>query len=373
MLLCRLCSPESAEDDITQDKNIKRIAHISPVFLPVPPQNYGGTERVIFDLATEQTRAGHDVTIYGCRTSKGDYAVAGNVDCMAVQQAALASAGKDCPPGLADAITARLIAEIMDAADRYDIIHLHGSMTFSGALQQHRHKLLRTIHWRTDHADHQQFFEYFPDEAVVAISDNQRIHIPHRNVAGRVYHGIDPARYFLDDAGGDALVFLGRMTDQKGPLRAIEIAERCGSPLLLAGDIDPGNPSYFKDHIEPRLAGDIEYIGAVGDREKQTLLGKAKALLFPINWPEPFGLVMIEAMATGTPVIGWRNGSVPEVIDDGVTGRIVSSVADAADAVAQVARLPRRDIRARFERRFDRARMAHEYDAIYHMIMAGGQ
>jgi len=338
----------------------------------VPPLNYGGTERVIFDLATEQTRAGHTVTIHGCRSSSGEFDVAGDTDCMAVQQAELIAASKECPPGLADAITARMIAQIMDAADRYDIIHLHGSMTFSGALQQHRHKLLRTIHWRTDHADHQRFFDYFPDEAVVAISDSQRRHIPRRNVAGRVYHGIDPARYHLDNAGGDALVFLGRMTDQKGPLRAIEIAERCGAPLLLAGDIDPGNPAYFNDYIKPRLTGAIQYIGAVDDQEKQALLGKAKALLFPIDWPEPFGLVMIEAMATGTPVIGWRAGSVPEVIDDGVTGRIVSSIADAADAAAQIAQLPRRAIRARFESRFDRARMAREYDTIYDAIIAGG-
>ena len=343
-----------------------RIAQIAPVVYPVPPQHYGGTERVIADLVREQA-VDHEVTVFcPADCDLGRVRQIGEYRSVSSRVRAVAEA----PPGLAAELEAQQLRDLVRHGSHFDIIHLHGSAHASGVCAALDTPAVRTIHWRADEPDHIEHFDAFPNEKIIAISDNQAQVVPHKNLAGVVHHGLPLDRYNIGDGAGDYLAFLGRMTDQKRPDRAIELARNCGLPLKLAGPVDPGNPGYFERAVAPHLSEFIEHIGSVDDAQKQTLLGQALALVFPIDWPEPFGLVMIEAMASGTPVIAWGQGSTREIVEDGVTGFVVSSLDEAKHAVSKIRQLDRQQVRARFEERFSSERMARETTEIYRRVIA---
>ncbi|MBZ6378350.1 glycosyl transferase family 1 [Pacificimonas flava] len=339
-----------------------RIAQLAPMQFPVPPEGHGGTERVIHDLSEELVAAGHEVTLYAAEDSRTSARL------VSASRSLRGLCGDEETPGLLTVLEAANLAAAARDAHEFDIIHCHTDAYHLAALGGGPAKLLTTIHWRADGGDRQSLFELFPDMQVAAISQNQSTHIPPANLKGIVPHGIPADRYFPGSGGGH-LAFIGRMTDQKRPELAIDIAEAAGHEITLAGTIDPGNPSYFAERVEPRLGGGAHYVGAVNDAEKQQLLGSARALLFPIDWPEPFGLVMIEAMACGTPVIAFRSGSVPEIVEDGVTGFIVDTEAEAVAAVQRLGKLDRLRVRGSFEKRFSSSRMAEGYAALYRSLL----
>ena len=252
----------------------------------------------------------------------------------------------------------------------FDIVHCHGEFSHAAILGERRRHSLTTIHWRVDELDRQLFFAAFPDLPVAAISAAQESGIPASNRAGIVHHGIERDRYALDERPGTHLAFVGRMTDQKRPDTAIRVARAAGRPIRLAGTVDVGNPLYFEREVRPLLGDDAVYVGPVGDAAKGALLAGAEALLFPIDWPEPFGLVMIEAMACGTPVIAWRRGSVLEIVEDGVTGFVVESEAEAVDALSRIGTIDRAGVRRRFEERFTSRHMAERYVQLYERLLA---
>ena len=346
-----------------------RIAHVAPVILPVPPQSYGGTERVIADLAREQAAQGHRVTLFAGRGSdvSGTTCI-GSFDPLSVHEGRPA-AGTTLPPGFPAVLEAIQLDDLLRHEGRFDIIHLHGPAQTSAAARALKVPHVRTVHWRADEVDIALLCEAFPDERLIAISEAQARDVPKANLAGTVHHGLPLNRYSPGGGAGGYLAFLGRMTDQKRPDRAIAIAQAAGMPLRLAGPVDPGNPDYFAAHVEPSLGRDVTYVGSIGDTEKAVLLGNAAALLFPIDWPEPFGLVMIEAMAMGTPVIAWSHGAAPEIVEDGVTGFLVESAGEAIHAVGRLGTLDRQRIRRCFEERFSAVRMAADYLSIYRMLV----
>lgn len=333
-----------------------RIAQVAPLQHPVPPLADGGTERVVADLAKGLVARGHDVTTFAAQGSS----VAGTL----APQGLAASAVEGAPPGLKAAAECVMLEQVAKQADDFDIIHCHTEFAHALALRDCREKVVTTLHWRTDEADRQAYFAGFPDLPLVAISQSQASSCKAGTVVGIVPHGIEADRYKAGP-GGNGAAFLGRMTDQKGPDRAIRTARLARMPITLAGGIDIGNPTYFDKEVAPLLGDDAIHIGPVGDAGKQHLLGNADALLFPIDWPEPFGLVMIEAMACGTPVIAWNKGSVPEVIEPGVTGFIVSNEAEATEALKDAVRLDRTCVRAAFDARHTADRMAADYEAVF--------
>ncbi|GGD64049.1 glycosyltransferase [Erythrobacter arachoides] len=345
-----------------------RIAHVAPVIYPVPPLAYGGTERVIADLATAQLAMGHEPVLFGPADSAlGGVRVIGAYPSLAAHQREAQSA---LPPGFPAELEARQISDLLRHLPGFDVVHLHGSAHASGVCAALGLPTFRTIHWRADEADHREHFAAFPDERVIAISASQAAAVPAASLAGVVHHGLPEARYAVGSGEGGYLAFIGRMTDQKRPDRAIALAREVGLPLRLAGPIDPGNPAYFDRVVAPLLSPDVVHVGSITDAQKQPFLGDAAALVFPIDWPEPFGLVMIEAMACGTPVIAWNRGSVPEVVEDGVTGIVVATLAEAVARLPQVLALDRQVIRQRFEERFTAARMASAIAALYEVTLA---
>ena len=340
-----------------------RIAHVSPVIYPVPPATYGGTERVIADLASAQAALGHEVSILGPADSQvRDVRVIGEYKSLSWHEAEFE---RPPPPGLVAEIEAELLRDLVTFASDFDVVHLHGSAHTSGVCAALNVHTFRTIHWRADEADHQRHFSSFAKERIIAISQRQAADVPEQNLAGVVHHGIPLSRYVLRKSDRAGLVFIGRMTDQKRPDRAIELAHRTGETLTLAGPVDPGNPAYFDSIVRPALGESIRYVGSIDDARKQQFFGSAKALVFPIDWPEPFGLVMIEAMACGTPVIAWDRGSVREVIDDGVTGIIVNSLDEAVARYDEAVAIDPAIVRRQFERRFGVDQMAAKIVDLY--------
>ena len=341
-----------------------RIAHVAPVILPVPPLSYGGTEWVIADLARAQAALGHEPVIFAGEDSAIDLPLRSGFRSLSDHRGISA-----VPPGLAAELEAAQQSELMKAADAFDIVHLHGSAHASALCETWAAPVFRTIHWRADEEDHCRHFRQFPNELIVAVSGDQAECVPASSRAGVVHHGIPADRLTEGRGAGGYLAFIGRMTDQKRPDRAIELAKRAGLSLQLAGPIDPGNPDYFDRIVVPALSPSIRHVGSIDDRAKQDFLGEASALLFPIDWPEPFGLVMIEAMACGTPVIAWARGSVPEIVEDGVTGIVVQSLDEALDRLPEALALDRGHIRRRFEARFTAARMAVDMCALYDSVL----
>lgn len=347
-------------------KDCLRIAQVAPVIFPVPPVDHGGTERIVADLTEALVAMGHDVTLIApsdSHTTARHLAASPSLSLLQQRH-------DNVPPGVPGVLEALTLETLRQHLDDFDVIHCHGEFCHAALLGERRRHSLTTIHWRIDELDRQLFFAGFPDLPVAAISHAQGAGIPTANRSGTVYHGLDADRFNPGNGKGDYLAFIGRMTDQKRPDRAIDIARATGHELRLAGTVDVGNPDWFDQHVRPELDARIHYVGPINDSQKQALLGDARALLFPIDWPEPFGLVMIEAMACGTPVIAWRNGAVEEIIEEGVTGFIVTSHEEAVAAVARLDEIDRNRVRTVFLERFSAARMAQDYVTLYRQLLA---
>ena len=336
-----------------------RIAQIAPLMESVPPRLYGGTERIVSWLTEELVRQGHDVTLF----ASGDSITAANLIPCTTEAIRLSETMRDYLPH-----TLMMAEQARRLASAFDVLHFHVDMFQFPLFRGMPNKTLTTLHGRQDLPDLWPFYRAFAEMPLVSISDSQRAPIADANFAGTVLHGlpIDLHRPSYDPRGG-YLAFLGRISSEKRPDRAIKIARALGIPLKIAAKVDDADRKYFETVIKPLLdeGGGVEFIGEVDERGKTKFLGEARALLFPIDWPEPFGLVMIEAMACGTPVLAFRHGSVPEVLEDGVTGRIVGSMEEAIAAVPQVLAMDRRRVRRRFEERFTAERMARDYVDLY--------
>jgi glycosyltransferase involved in cell wall biosynthesis len=339
-----------------------RIAQVAPLIESVPPKTYGGTERVVSFLTEELVRRGHDVTLF----ASGDSRTAAQLVAGSTRALRLESYG-------ADTVARHLIMleRVFERKDDFDVIHFHCDYLPFAFSRRHPRPRITTLHGRLDLPDLAYLFREYDDEPVVSISESQRRPLATANWQGNVYHGLPENLYPFHERSGAYLAFLGRISPEKRLDRAIEIARRVELPLRIAAKVDVADRSYYESEIEPLLRRDrshVDFIGEIGENAKGEFLGNATALLFPIDWPEPFGLVMIEALACGTPVIAFRNGSVPEIIDDGVTGFVVDNIDQAVQAVERIAELDRKACRLAFEGRFSVQRMADDYSVIYARI-----
>ncbi len=335
-----------------------RIAQIAPLAESVPPKLYGGTERVVAWLIDELVELGHDVTLF----ASGNSQTRAKLECR-FGHTPFGSAGR--APTLSPCRRS-CSKPWRQRAREFDVIHCHIDWLHLPLLTRSGVPFLSTFHGRLDIAGLPDVVRHFPDAPFVSISHNQRLPLPGANWLGTVYHGLPSDSLHPRFEPGSYLAFLGRLTKEKGPEEAMRIARDAGMPLRIAAKVPKGERGYFKEQLEPKIDGrDVQLTGEVNDKTKEQFLAEAAALLFPIDWPEPFGLVMIEAMACGTPVIAYRHGSVPEVIDEGVTGFVVDSEEEAVRAVRRLGEIDRRQVRACFERRFAARRMASEYVALY--------
>lgn len=342
-----------------------RIAQIAPLVESVPPTLYGGTERVVSWLTEELVALGHDVTLF----ASGDSVTAARL--QPVVPRALRLAGiHDCTP-----YNIIMLDQVAACQHAFDVLHFHIDFFHYPLFRRLAHKTVTTLHGRQDMPGLADIYRAFPHMPLVSISDHQRRPLPPVNWMGTVYHGLPDGRLKEGRGEGGYLAFLGRICADKGILPAIEIARRAGLPLKVAAKVDPADREYFEQQVEPVLAASphVEFVGEIDDNQKQDFLGRAKGLLFPISWPEPFGLVMIEAMACGTPVIAFDCGSVPEVMEDGLTGFVVEDVDAAVAAVARLDRLFRPTIRSRFEERFSARAMTRDYLKIYDRLASAKQ
>ncbi|RMF99355.1 MAG: glycosyltransferase family 4 protein [Gammaproteobacteria bacterium] len=338
-----------------------RIAQVAPLIESVPPRQYGGTERVVAYLTDELVRQGHDVTLFATEDS---HTRARLVPC--------APGALRLEPRCRDPLPhyMYMLDELRRRARQFDIVHFHIDYLHYPLMRALGLPHVTTLHGRQDFWDLARLYAAFPDMPLVSISNAQRAPVPDANWVGTVYHGLPPDLYEFSPDGGDYLVFLGRICADKGIDRAIEIATRAGRELLIAAKVDKADREYYEACVRPLLKRpNIRYIGEVDDREKGELLGGALGLLFPIDWPEPFGLAMIESLACGTPVVARPCGSVPELIRDGLSGRIVDGIDDAVAAVDSLRALDRAAARREFEERFSAERMAAEYLAIYRLLL----
>jgi glycosyltransferase involved in cell wall biosynthesis len=340
-----------------------RIAQIAPLAEAVPPKLYGGTERVVSWLTEELVAQGHEVALF----ASGDSETSATLVPCVPQGLRLA--------GIRDHIASHLVMlnNVRRRADQFDVIHFHIDLLQYPLFQDLAHKCVTTLHGRIDLPDFHPVYYAFPHMPLISISDDQRRPMPaHVNWLSTIYHGLPSTSCPYNAAGGDYLAFLGRIAPEKRPDRAIEIAKRAGIPLKIAAKVDKVDQEYFEGEIRPLLDHPlIELIGEIDEQQKGGFLGNALALLFPIDWPEPFGLVMIEAMSTGTPTIAWRHGSAPEVIDHGISGLVVDSIDEAVSAVDRVRAMSRDRVRRCFEARFTATRMAKDYVAAYQRLMSG--
>jgi glycosyltransferase involved in cell wall biosynthesis len=330
-----------------------RIAQIAPLAESIPPKLYGGTERVVAWLVDELVRLGHQVTLFASGDSKTP------ADLVPACPRALRLGRPRVDPVAAQTV---LLEAVARRADEFDVIHTHIDWIPLPLLKRLGVPFLTTTHGRLDLPGLADVIRLFPDAPYVSISNNQSTALPDANWIGTVYHGLPTDLFRPSFEEGRYLAFLGRLTAEKGPEVAIRIARAANMPLRIAAKVPRGDRAYFKERLEPQIDGTaVRLTGEVNDQTKQKFLAGAAALLFPIDWPEPFGLVMIEAMACGTPVIAFRSGSVPEVIDDGITGLVVDGEEQAIEALGRLGELDRRKVRARFEERFTSERMAKEY------------
>jgi glycosyltransferase involved in cell wall biosynthesis len=340
-----------------------RIAQIAPLMESVPPRYYGGTERVVSHLSEELVRAGHEVTLF----ASGDSVTAATLVSCTEQAIRLNKAVVDHVPHYMI-----MLDRVRGLARHFDVLHFHIDAFHMPLFRDLAGKTVTTLHGRQDLTDLQCVYRAFPEMPLVSISNAQRKPISDANFARTVYHGLplDLLSPTFDPRGG-YLAFLGRMSEEKRPDRAIEIASALGLKLKMAAKIDKADEPYFREVVAPLIESheNVEFVGEIGEREKVKFLGEAQAMLFPIDWPEPFGLVMIESMSCGTPVLGFNVGSTPEIIDEGVTGCVVESVEQAIDALPKLLRLDRRGVRRRFEERFSAARMANDYLEVYRRLI----
>jgi len=338
-----------------------RIAQVAPLYESVPPKYYGGTERVVSYLTEELVQQGHDVTLF----ASGDSITSAQLAATTRRSLRL---DEHCVDQLAHHVL--MLERVVQRAASFDVIHFHVDYLHFPYSRRHATPQLTTLHGRLDMPDLIPLYREYRDMPVVSISAAQREPLPFANWFGTVYHGLPRALYRFRPDRGEYLAFIGRIAPEKRVDRAIEIAKRAGLPLKIAAKVDDVDREYYETLIKPLLDDPrIEYLGEIGEGEKDEFLGGARALLFPIDWPEPFGLVMVEAMACGTPVIAFGGGSVPEIIDEGQTGFIVDDLDDAVAAVHRVGELDRRRCREVFEERFTATRMARDYFELYSTLL----
>ena len=340
-----------------------KIAQISPLIESVPPRLYGGTERIVSYLTEELVRMGHEVTLF----ASGDSTTAAELVSCAGTALRLDPKVKDQIP-----YYMLMMDRVRRMADEFDVLHFHIDHYQFPMCHHVAGRTVTTLHGRQDIPDLKMLYNAFPDMALVSISDAQRRPVPSANFAATVYHGLpnDLHRANLSPTK-NYVAFLGRISPEKRPDRAIRIARAAGIPLKIAAKVDKADEEYFRECIKPMIdeGPGVEYIGEINERAKTAFLGNARALLFPIDWPEPFGLVMIEAMACGTPVLAFRSGSVPEIIEDGLSGFIVDTEDEAVSVLQQTLLLDRRRVRRRFEERFSASRMAANYVTVYEKLL----
>lgn len=341
-----------------------RIAQVAPLFESVPPKLYGGTERVVAFLTEELVRQGHHVTLF----ASGDSATSATL--VAPCREALRLQGSACRDHLAPHML--MLEHVAARVREFDVIHFHISQLHFPVMRRLPNAAhVTTLHGRLDLEELRPFYREFADVPVVSISDAQRHPLPEAGWISTIHHGLPRNLFTFHSASGPYLAFLGRISPEKRVDRAIAIAKACGVRLRIAAKIDDGDRKYFERDIAPLLEHPlVEFIGEIDEHEKNAFLGGARALLFPIDWPEPFGLVMIEAMACGVPVIAFPGGSVEEIIEDGVNGFVVDSIEEAASAVRHIDSIARQTCRDQFERRFSARRMASQYVEVYRHLAA---
>jgi len=338
-----------------------RIAQIAPLYEAVPPKLYGGTERVISWLSEELVMLGHEVVLF----ASGDSVTSAKLEPMWPKALRLDGAVRE-----PNALHATMLEHVFNRAADFDLLHFHMDFYPFSLFARQSTPFVNTLHGRLDLPEHQPVFTTFASTPVVSISDSQRRPVPHAGWVRTVHHGIPENLLTPRPVSPSYLAFLGRISPEKRLDVAVHIAERCGIPLKIAAKVDKADRDYFEAEIRHLLARDyVEYVGEISDKEKSEFLSGAVALILPIDWPEPFGLVMIEAMACGTPVIAFNRGSVPEVVEDGVTGFIVEDETSAVGAVRRLGQLSRPAIRRRFEQRFTARRMAQDYLEVYRRLI----
>jgi glycosyltransferase involved in cell wall biosynthesis len=339
-----------------------KIAQIAPLMESVPPQLYGGTERIVSYLTEELVRLGHDVTLF----ASGDSLTAANLVPCVPRALRLDERVRDTIP-----YYMLMLDRVRRRAPEFDLLHFHIDQLHFPLFRQFARRTVTTLHGRQDLPDLLPLYAGFPDMPLVSISNFQRRPAPTAHYVANIPHGLPLDLHRPgDDPHNGYLAFLGRMAPEKGPDRAIAIARALGLPLKLAAKVDRVDEAYFRETIVPLLDGPgVEFIGEINEQQKTRFLAGARALLFPVDWPEPFGLVMIEAMACGTPVLAFRCGSVPEIVEDGITGAIVATIEEAVAVLPQVIALDRQAVRRRFEQRFSAARMARDYAALYRSLL----
>lgn len=343
-----------------------KIAQIAPLAESCPPRLYGGTERIVSYLTEELVRQGHEVSLF----ASGDSITSAELVPCSNMALRLDPSVKDMVP-----YHVTMLDQVVRRADEFDVLHFHIDHLHYPLMRPYADRIVTTLHGRLDLPDLMPFYSAFPEHPLVSISDAQRRPMPPVNWLGTVHHGL-PRNIlpYQETPSGEYFAFLGRISPEKGPDKAIEIAAQAGVSLKIAAKIDAADQRYWDQVIAPMVAAHpkVEFIGEINELQKADFLGNARALLFPICWPEPFGLVMIEAMACGTPVLAFRCGSVPEIIDDGVTGKVVDSEEEAVAALADVLSYDRRVVRRRFEERFDATRMARNYVSAYRGLLSKG-
>lgn len=340
-------------------KESMKIAMVAPLFESVPPKLYGGTERVVSYLTEELVQQGHRVTLF----ASGDSITRAKLVPVVPQGLRLAQS--------ADPLAAHMLslAEVVSAAKEFDVIHFHIDYLHFPISRSLRLPQLSTLHGRLDLPDLVPLYRAFTDMPLISVSNEQRKPLSFASWLATVYHGLPQNLYDFHPGPGNYLAFIGRFSPEKRVDRAIEIAKRVGIELRIAAKLERTDEPYYQQVIEPLLGHPlVNYVGEIGEHEKAAFLGGARALLFPIDWPEPFGLAMIEAMACGTPIVAFRRGSVPEVVTDGETGYVVDSIDDAARVVERIDDIDRRRCRSTFEKCFTARRMTHDYLSAYHRI-----
>ncbi|HLG81006.1 MAG TPA: glycosyltransferase family 4 protein [Bradyrhizobium sp.] len=340
-----------------------RIAQVAPLTEAIPPKLYGGTERVVHWLTEELVELGHDVTLY----ASGDSVTSARLEAPWPRALRLDGSVRD-----PNALHMLMLEHVRQRRGDFDFLHFHLDYYPFSLFSRQSTPFVTTLHGRLDLPEHQPVFSTFSSVPVISISNAQRRPLPQARWVRTIHHGLPERLLTPHPVRPRYFAFLGRIAPEKGVDRAIRIAEHCGVPLKIAAKVDHADRDYFQDKIKPLLnSPNVEFIGEISDQEKSMFLSGAIVLLLPIDWPEPFGLVMIEAMACGTPVIAFNRGSVPEIVEDGVTGFIVEDEIGAIGAVDRLAQLPRTSIRKRFEERFTARRMAQDYLSVYRSLIEG--
>lgn len=339
-----------------------KIAQVAPLYEAVPPCYYGGTERIVHYLIEDLVAQGHDVTLFASADSQ-----------TSAKLVPICQRSLRLDTSCTDPIAFHFVQmeEVLSRYDQFDILHFHTGYLPFPLISRLKLKSLSTIHGRIDLREYLGVFSYYRKIPLVSISNNQRRPLPYHNWIGTIYHGIPLDLYHWNENPDRYMVFMGRISREKRLDRAIEIAKRVKIPLKIAAKIDSNDRRYFEQEIAPLLNHRlIEFIGEVGEKEKEVLLKNALCLLFPIDWPEPFGIVMIESMACGTPVIGFRQGSVPEVIEHGINGFIVDDIYEAVNAIRKIDQISRQTVRQYFENNFNSSLMASRYLELYHHVLS---